>query len=78
MSTGGHNHPAVLAAMDQDGKRALRMLSGMIPEVVVELGLTLAQDWLPDPLKKSLFINTGSESNEAALRMAKLYTGGYA
>ena len=28
-------------------------------------------------LKKSLFVNTGSESNEAALRMAKMHTGGY-
>ena len=26
---------------------------------------------------KSIFINTGSESNEVALRMAKMYTGGY-
>jgi 2,2-dialkylglycine decarboxylase (pyruvate) len=32
---------------------------------------------MPPGLTKSLFINTGAESNEAALRMAKLYTGGY-
>ncbi|MCZ6486837.1 MAG: aspartate aminotransferase family protein [Gammaproteobacteria bacterium] len=76
-ATIGHNHPAILAAMNEAGSQALHMFSGMIPEVVAELGLTLAQDWLPEPLKKSLFINTGSESNEAALRMAKLYTGGY-
>ena len=76
-ATIGHNHPAIIAAMNEAGKQALHMFSGMIPEIVAELGLTLSRDWLPHPLKKSLFINTGSESNEAALRMAKLYTGGY-
>ncbi len=75
-ATVGHNHPAIVAAVEEAGKRALHMFSGMIPEVVAELGLKLAS-WLPSPLKKSLFVNTGSESNEAALRMAKMYTGGH-
>ena len=75
-ATVGHNHPAIVAAVEEAGKKALHMFSGMIPEVVAELGLKLAS-WLPLPLKKSLFVSTGSESNEAALRMAKMYTGGY-
>ncbi len=49
----------------------------MIPESVAELARRIATDWMPVGLNKSLWINTGSESNEAALRMAKLYTGGY-
>ena len=49
----------------------------MIPEVVAELAQTLARDWLPGDVKKSIFINTGSEANEVALRMAKMYTDGY-
>lgn len=76
-ATIGHNHPAIIEAVRQCGERAYHMFSGMIPDVVAELGQTLAEDWLPGDLKKSLFINTGSESNEAALRMAKLYTGGF-
>lgn len=32
---------------------------------------------MPAGLSKCLFINTGAESNEAALRMAKLHPGGY-
>ena len=32
---------------------------------------------MPEGLQKTLLLNTGSESNEAALRMAKLYTGGF-
>ncbi len=75
-ATVGHNHPAIVAAIEESGRKALHLFSGMIPEVVAKLGRTLA-DWLPPPLKKSLFVNTGSESNEAALRMAKMHTGGY-
>lgn len=75
-ATIGHNHPAMVAALEESGRTAVHMFSGMIPEVVVKLARRLA-DWMPSPLKKSLLINTGSESNEAALRMAKIQTGGY-
>ena len=76
-ATVGHNHPAIVAAMQRAGERALHLFSGMIPDTVAELGRKLAEDWLPAPLKRSLFVNTGSESNEAALRLAKLTTGGF-
>lgn len=76
-ATVGHNHPAIVRAITEAGENAYHFFSGMIPEVVAELGRTLANDWLPPPISKSLFVNTGSESNEAALRMAKLHTGGY-
>ena len=75
-ATIGHNHPAIVKAIRDACGTALHMFSGMTPEVVVKLGLELSKI-LPPPLKKSLFLNTGSESNEAALRMAKLVTGGY-
>jgi 2,2-dialkylglycine decarboxylase (pyruvate) len=75
-ATLGHNHPAVVAAVEEAGRTAYHLFSGMIPDVVAELARTLA-DWMPAPLKRSLFINTGSESNEAALRMAKMHTGGH-
>ena len=76
-ATLGHNHPAIVAAVEQAGRTAYHLFSGMIPEVVAELGHAIAVDWMPPPLKRSLFINTGSESNEAALRMDKLVTGGF-
>ncbi len=75
-ATLGHNHPAITTAIKNSCDTALHMFSGMIPESVVKLGRLLA-DWLPPPLQKSLFLNTGSESNEAALRLAKITTGGY-
>ncbi len=76
-ATIGHNHPAIVAAVHEAGEKAFHFFSGMIPEVVAELGMRLAQDWMPPSLTKSIFVNTGSESNEVALRMAKMYTGGF-
>lgn len=75
-ATLGHNHPAITNAIKESCDTALHMFSGMIPEPVVKLAKALA-DWLPSPLRKSLLLSTGSESNEAALRLAKLATGGY-
>ncbi|HUZ63294.1 MAG TPA: aspartate aminotransferase family protein [Acetobacteraceae bacterium] len=76
-ATIGHNHPAIVEAVNRAGQKAFHMFSGMIPEVVAELAQTLARDWMPGALKKSIIVNTGSESNEIALRMAKMYTGGH-
>jgi len=76
-ATIGHNHPAIIAAIEEAGATALHFFSGMIPEVVAQLGQAFASGWMPKSLKKSLFLNTGAESNEAALRMAKMHTGGY-
>jgi len=76
-ATIGHNHPAIVEAVHRAGEKAFHMFSGMIPEVVAELAQVLAHDWLPGKLQKTIFINTGSEATEVALRMAKMYTGGY-
>ncbi|SAL60408.1 class III aminotransferase [Caballeronia udeis] len=76
-ATIGHNHPAIVEAVHRAGEKAFHMFSGMIPEVVAELGQTLARDWLPGDLRKTIFINTGSEATEVSLRMAKMYTDGY-
>jgi 2,2-dialkylglycine decarboxylase (pyruvate) len=76
-ATIGHNHPAIVAAVHRAGEKAFHFFSGMIPEVVAELAQTLAHDWLPGDIKKTIFINTGSEATEVALRMAKMHTDGY-
>jgi 2,2-dialkylglycine decarboxylase (pyruvate) len=76
-ATIGHNHPAIVNAVNEAGKKAFHMFSGMIPEDVARLAEKVATEWMPPSLSKSIFINTGSESNEVALRIAKMYTGGY-
>ncbi|RMF09417.1 MAG: aminotransferase class III-fold pyridoxal phosphate-dependent enzyme, partial [Alphaproteobacteria bacterium] len=75
-ATLGHSHPAIVKAIQEAAEDAIHLFSGMIPETVVRLAKKLGE-WLPSPLRRSMFINTGSESNEAAMRMAKLVTGGY-
>ena len=75
-ATVGHNHPNIVAAIKRSCDTALHLFSGMIPKSVVQLADALAKI-LPAPLRKSLLVNTGSESNEAAIKMAKLATGGF-
>jgi 2,2-dialkylglycine decarboxylase (pyruvate) len=75
-ATVGHNHPNIVAAIKRSCDSALHLFSGTIPRSVVQLADALAKI-LPAPLRKSLFVNTGSESNEAAIKMAKLATGGF-
>lgn len=75
-ATVGHNHPNIVAAIRKSCDSALHLFSGMIPRSVVQLAAALAKI-VPRPLRKSMFVNTGSESNDAALKMARLYTGGF-
>ena len=75
-ATVGHNHPNIVAAIRRSCDTALHLFSGMIPRSVVDLAAAIAK-LVPKPLTKSLFVNTGSESNEAAIKMAKLHTGGF-
>lgn len=72
----GHNHPKLLEAMKRSGESALHLLSTMLSPAVIELSQKLAE-LLPEGLDRCLFVNTGSESNEVALRMAKLASGGF-
>jgi 2,2-dialkylglycine decarboxylase (pyruvate) len=46
----------------------------MLSEEVVRLAARLAE-LLPAPLEKAIILNTGSEANEIAMRIAKLATG---
>src|SRR5258707_7828666 len=57
-ATIGHNHPAIVEAVQRAGQKAFHFFSGMIPEVVVELAQTLARDWLPGDIQPTIFVNT--------------------
>lgn len=72
----GHNHPAVVAAMSDASENVLHLFSGMLTPDVIAFAEELA-GVLPDGLTKSILLSTGSESNEAAFRLAKLVTGGF-
>src|SRR5690349_24046914 len=72
----GHSHPAITATLREAAGTLDHLFSGMLSRPVVELSRRLAES-VPDPLEKVLLLTTGAESNEAALRMAKLVTGGH-
>jgi 2,2-dialkylglycine decarboxylase (pyruvate) len=75
-ATLGHNHPAVTEAIEQSCRDAIHLFSGVLSPPVLRLAEELGAI-LPPGLQKMMFMSTGSESNEAALRMAKLKTGGF-
>ena len=72
----GHSHPEIVATVRSQVARLDHLFSGMLSRPVVDLARRLAET-LPAPLQKVLLLTTGAESNEAAVRMAKLVTGGH-
>lgn len=70
----GHSHPEIAEVVQKYIAELDHLLSNMITHPVVDLAERLA-GFLPPPLEKSFFLNTGSESIEAAIKMAKCYTG---
>ncbi|KUI55821.1 2,2-dialkylglycine decarboxylase [Cytospora mali] len=70
----GHSHPEIVEVVRHNIGELDHLLSNMITQPVVDLAERLAR-FLPRPLEKSFFLNTGSETTEAAIKMAKLYTG---
>ncbi len=70
----GHSHPDIVATVQRQIARLDHLFSGMLSRPVVDLARRLAES-LPEGLDKVLLLTTGAESNEAAVRMAKLVTG---
>jgi 2,2-dialkylglycine decarboxylase (pyruvate) len=75
-ATLGHSHPEILEAMRDAGQRVVHLYSGFVGRDVIELARELLAA-LPPSLSRALFLSTGGEANEAALRLAKLHTGGH-
>jgi 2,2-dialkylglycine decarboxylase (pyruvate) len=70
----GHSHPEIVRTVRDRIGTLDHLFSGMLSRPVVELAERLSAS-LPDPLEKVLLLSTGAESNEAAIRLAKLVTG---
>ncbi|PJI53542.1 aspartate aminotransferase family protein, partial [Methylobacterium radiotolerans] len=72
----GHGHPEIAAVVSDHVGRLDHLFSGMLSRPVVDLATELA-GLAPGGLERTLLLTTGAEANEAALRMAKLATGGW-
>ena len=69
----GHCHPQVVEAIASQAQKLntnTRYLHNSILDYAERLAATM-----PDPLSVVYFVNSGSEANELALRLAKNYTG---
>lgn len=69
----GHGHPRITEAIRKQSAEAVHLFSGMLSWPVVNFAKRLAG--LAPGLDRVLLLSTGAESNEAAIRMAKLVTG---
>ncbi|GJE11925.1 MULTISPECIES: aspartate aminotransferase family protein [Methylobacterium] len=72
----GHGHPEIAAVVADHARTLDHLFSGMLSRPVVDLATELA-GIAPGGLERTLLLTTGAEANEAALRMAKLATGGW-
>lgn len=72
----GHAHPDIVATVSSAVASLDHLFSGMLSAPVLGLAGRLTAT-LPAPLDKAMLLSTGAESNEAAIKLAKLYTGRY-
>jgi 4-aminobutyrate aminotransferase-like enzyme/Ser/Thr protein kinase RdoA (MazF antagonist) len=69
----GHSHPKVVRAV-QEQSRLLNTNTRYLHDNVVLYAKRLTEK-LPEPLRVCCFVNSGSEANELALRLARAFTG---
>ena len=76
VSSLGHRHPAVVEAVKRQVDRHLHVMvyGEFIQEPQSEYAELLTSQ-LPDKLDRVYFVNSGTEANEGALKLAKKHTG---
>lgn len=70
----GHGHPEIVETIAYHAAHLDHLFSGMLSPPVLRLADRLTSAF-PQGLDKAFFLSTGGESNEAAIKMAKIYTG---
>ena len=70
----GHGHPEIVSTIHDHAANLDHLFSGMLSPPVINLAQRLTSV-LPEGLDKAFFLSTGGESNEAAIKMAKVFTG---
>jgi len=71
----GHSHPEIVTTVRDGIGRLDHLFSSMLSRPVVDLAEALAR--LAPRLPKVMLLSTGGEANEAAIKLAKLVTGGW-
>ena len=66
----GHNHPRIVEALKESGESLIHSHMSILNDREVILASRLAEI-APSGLTRSLFLTSGSDSNEAAIAIAK-------
>ena len=72
----GHNHPTITAAIKQACDTLIHAHSSHYNVPEIELAERLGK-LMPEPLKKSMFLQSGADANEAAINIARKFTRGF-
>jgi acetylornithine/N-succinyldiaminopimelate aminotransferase len=70
----GHNHPALVRAISEQAQKMIHVSNLYYVQEQADLGEAIASI-VPSPLGVSMFVNSGAEANEAALKLASKSTG---
>lgn len=70
----GHNNRAVIQAIEEQARKLPYIGPGFATDVRAELSQLLLEV-LPQGLEKFFYATSGTEANEAAFKIAKMYTG---
>lgn len=69
-------HPEICDVVDNYMRNLDHLFSAMVADPIVDLADALTK-LTPPGLDRCMFLSTGSETNECALKLAKMYTGGH-
>ena len=72
----GHNHPRIVQALQESCEALIHSHMSMFNDREIILAARLAEI-TPEGMDRSMFLTSGSDSNEAAMAIAKRFTGGY-
>lgn len=72
----GHNHPRIVQALRDSTETLIHSHASLFNDREILLASRLA-DISPPGMNKSLFLGSGSDANEAAIAIAKKFTGAY-
>ncbi len=70
----GHKNPAIIKAIEEQARTLPFIAPGFATDVRAELSKMLLEV-LPEGLTKFFFTTSGTEANEAAFKIARMYTG---
>ena len=72
----GHNHPRIVQALQESCETIIHSHMSIFNDREIILASRMAEI-SPAGMNRSMFLTSGSDANEAAMAIAKRYTGGY-